>query len=223
MRGNSLEIRISEAKLNIDYSFFLLSLQIFLILWFWYGFLTIFGVTRLIYRMVQCSSRRLRYFIIKIHTHRYFHTHGHTRHVEHYIKKCSFGDWFVLYQMSRNMNRRFFAEFLTLLSRRVNPDPEIIDEEEEEEMENCMPPLPTREISNLSINQLNNPEKKNLLKPVPGYFRTKRNASMISLHSKVFDLTFDNWMNKNCAFSHGDRIFIVEVVTLRIGNWRMTG
>ena len=187
-----LKIRISEAKLNIDYSFFLLSLQIFLILWFWYGFLTIFGVTRLIYRVVQCSSRRLRYFIIKIHTHRYFHPHGHTRHVEHYIKKCSFGDWFVLYQMSRNMNRRFFAEFLTLLSRRVNPDPEIIDEEEEEEMENCMPPLPTREISNLSINQLNNPEKKNLLKPVPGYFRTKRNASMISLHSKVFDLTFDN-------------------------------
>ena len=95
--------------------------------------------------------------------------------------------------MSRNMNRRFFAEFLTLLSRRVNPDPEIIDEEEEDEMENMVPSLPTRETSNLSINQLNNSEKKNFLKPGGvNYFRTKRNPSMISLHSKVFDLTFDN-------------------------------
>ena len=89
--------------------------QIFLILWFWYGFLTIFGISRLIYRIIQCSSSQLRYFIIRMHIHRYFHAHGHMRHVEHYIKKCSYGDWFVLYQMSRNMNRRFFAEFLTLL------------------------------------------------------------------------------------------------------------
>ena len=90
-------------------------MQIFLILWFWYGFLTIFGISRLIYRIIQCSSSQLRYFIIRMHIHRYFHAHGHMRHVEHYIKKCSYGDWFVLYQMSRNMNRRFFAEFLTLL------------------------------------------------------------------------------------------------------------
>ena len=34
---------------------------------------------------------------------------------------CSYGDWFVLYQMSRNMNRRFFSEFLAVLSRRVDP------------------------------------------------------------------------------------------------------
>ena len=42
------------------------------------------------------------------------------RHVKHYItKKCSIGDWFVLYQMSRNMNQRFFAEFLALLAKRA--------------------------------------------------------------------------------------------------------
>ena len=47
------------------------------------------------------------------------------RHVKHYFNKSSYGDWFVLYQMSRNMNRRFFAEFLQILSQRVNPDPEM--------------------------------------------------------------------------------------------------
>ena len=35
----------------------------------------------------------------------------------------SIGDWFVLYQMSKNMNKRFFAEFIALLSLKINPDP----------------------------------------------------------------------------------------------------
>ena len=87
------------------------------------------------------------------------------------------------------MNRRFFAEFLTVLSRRVNPDPEIIEEEEELENMSICPPLPASAMpSNLSINS---PEKKNLLKPGVNNKFGKRNMSMISLHSKVFDLTFD--------------------------------
>ena len=56
--------------------------------------------------------------------HRYFKTNDNTSHIEHYILNCSIGDWFVLYQMSRNLNRKFFADFLTVLSKRVNPDPE---------------------------------------------------------------------------------------------------
>ena len=31
----------------------------------------------------------------------------------------SIGDWFVLYQMNKNMNKRFFAEFVALLSMKV--------------------------------------------------------------------------------------------------------
>ena len=31
------------------------------------------------------------------------------------------GDWFVLYQMSKNVNKRFFAEFLALLALTVDP------------------------------------------------------------------------------------------------------
>ena len=29
----------------------------------------------------------------------------------------------MLYQMSKNMNKRFFAEFIALLSLKINPDP----------------------------------------------------------------------------------------------------
>ena len=41
------------------------------------------------------------------------------------------GDWFVLYQMSKNLNQRFFAEFITVLALTVNPDPNIEPEEPE--------------------------------------------------------------------------------------------
>lgn len=80
--------------------------QIFLVLWFWYAFLTLFGAIRFVYRILQLSSRRFRYNVMKVRIHRYFKSNLNMRHVEHYAKNCSIGDWFVLYQMSRNMNTR---------------------------------------------------------------------------------------------------------------------
>ncbi|QQP31610.1 Innexin, partial [Caligus rogercresseyi] len=55
----------------------------------------------------------------------------HMRHIQHYVLNCSIGDWFVLYQMSKNLNKRFFAEFLALIAIVVNPDPNIAPEEPE--------------------------------------------------------------------------------------------
>ena len=37
--------------------------------------------------------------------------------MRYYVEHCSLGDWLVLYQMARNMNKRFFAEFLYVLAR----------------------------------------------------------------------------------------------------------
>ena len=38
-------------------------------------------------------------------------------HIRSYIENCSRGDWFVLYQLSKNLNRPFFMDFLTNLAR----------------------------------------------------------------------------------------------------------
>ena len=48
---------------------------------------------------------------------RYFRNSEHVQDVKSYIKSVSIGDWFVLYQMSKNLNRRFFHEFLIQLSK----------------------------------------------------------------------------------------------------------
>ena len=54
-----------------------------------------------------------RYYIMKARISRYFRSDKACFSVKSYVTTCSVGNWFVLYQMSRNMNRRFFAEFLT--------------------------------------------------------------------------------------------------------------
>ena len=54
-----------------------------------------------------------RYYIMKVRIARYFKSDKATNCVKSYVTTCSVGNWFVLYQMSRNMNRRFFSEFLT--------------------------------------------------------------------------------------------------------------
>lgn len=36
--------------------------------------------------------------------------------IEKFIRSCKLGDWFVLYQLSKNLNRPFFMDFLTHLS-----------------------------------------------------------------------------------------------------------
>jgi len=97
--------------------------KIFLVLWYWYIVLTVLGCIRLFYRGCQVSSSRVRYVMMRAKMHRYFKSDTNLKHVKNYIYHCSLGDWFVLYQMSRNMNRRFFADFLVILSKRVNPHP----------------------------------------------------------------------------------------------------
>ncbi len=48
---------------------------------------------------------------------RYFRNSEHVEDVKAYIKSVTIGDWFVLYQMSKNLNRRFFHDFLIQLSK----------------------------------------------------------------------------------------------------------
>ena len=51
------------------------------------------------------------------YVHRYFKHDENVAKVKNYIKRCSRGDWFVLYQLSKNLNRPFFMEFLVTLAK----------------------------------------------------------------------------------------------------------
>ena len=105
--------------------------KVFLLIWVWHWVLVLIGINRAITRSFQLISAKVRYFLIKVKMDRYFKNNRHIKHIMHYVMNCSIGDWFVLYQMSKNLNKRYFAEFLALVAMTVDPDPNIEAEEPE--------------------------------------------------------------------------------------------
>ena len=105
--------------------------KVFLLIWVWQGLLVLIGINRAMTRSFQLTSARVRFFLMKVKMDRYFRNNAHIKHIQHYIVNCSIGDWFVLYQMSKNLNKRYFAEFLALVAMTVDPDPNIEAEEPE--------------------------------------------------------------------------------------------
>lgn len=104
--------------------------KVFLVLWWWFMFVSIVGCTRLIYRLIQTQSAKLRYQLINLRMNRYFKKSTKITKIESFITQATLGDWFVLYQLSKNLNRPFFMDFLTHLSIRY--DQEYLDSEDDE-------------------------------------------------------------------------------------------
>jgi len=118
-RGGGQEIKNAICILGLN----MINDKVFAIIWLWHCILIFAGLNRIITRVFQLASPHVRFFLMKMTMHRYMNNNKHALHIQHYIMNCSIGDWFVLYQMSKNMNKRFFAEFIALLSLKINPDP----------------------------------------------------------------------------------------------------
>ena len=58
--------------------------------------------------------------MINMRMNRYFKRSHKMDKIRAFIDDCKLGDWFVLYQMSKNLNRPFFMDFLTQLSVRYS-------------------------------------------------------------------------------------------------------
>ena len=63
---------------------------------------------------------------------RYFRRSHKIIKIENYLNNCSLGDWFVLYQLSKNLNRPFFMDFLTTLGTKYAHG-HLCDEEDPED------------------------------------------------------------------------------------------
>jgi len=105
--------------------------KVFVLIWLWHCFIVFMGVIRLLTRSPQLVSSEVRYFLMKFKMQKYFKNNAHIKCIKHYLTNCSIGDWYVLYQMSKNLNQRFFAEYLTVLAMTIDPDPTVENEEAE--------------------------------------------------------------------------------------------
>ncbi len=108
--------------------------KVFLVIWWWFFVLFFLGFCRMIFRVVQIISVRLRFYMLNMRMHRYFKRNENMVRVRTYVYGCSRGDWFVLYQLSKNLNRPFFMEFLVNLSKVIEAqkeNPNLLDNKDE--------------------------------------------------------------------------------------------
>jgi len=106
--------------------------KVFFILWWWCFFVMLIALVRLIYRAIQCRCASLRLQLINMRMNRYFRRSAKVEKIEAFISQCKLGDWFVLYQMSKNLNRPFFMDFLTALSIRYAERGISVEEDSDE-------------------------------------------------------------------------------------------
>ena len=64
--------------------------------------------------VARCSW--LRFKLLDLRLHRYLKKSCKLEYIRTYILECKLGDWFVMYQLSKNLNRPFFIDFLTAIS-----------------------------------------------------------------------------------------------------------
>jgi len=89
--------------------------KIFMVLWWWCLIISCIGILRLIWRSSMCVSSYVRFQLMNMRMNRYFGRYKDMKNIKVFIRNCSLGDWFVLYQMSKNLNKPFFMEFLCCL------------------------------------------------------------------------------------------------------------
>jgi len=96
--------------------------KIYLVLWFWYMFLGPVSVLYLCYRLVTLMFHGVRYSLLYRKVRRKY-DEDMPRSLDFILAKGQLGDWFVLYQLSKNCNPYFFREFIKELARELKSRP----------------------------------------------------------------------------------------------------
>jgi len=161
--------------------------KVFLILWWWFFFISLIGVIRIIYRIIQSQSSWLRFHLINMRMNRYFKRSAKIVKIENFVTQCKLGDWFVLYQLSKNLNRPFFMDFLTHLSVRYAHG-HVCDEEADTEEDDA--PLIGQ------MNKMLKPSSKDgkLLNQMTIYVHPKEGVQAPLCQEEILDDTGDNFI-----------------------------
>uniref|UniRef100_A0A224XSQ0 Innexin n=2 Tax=Panstrongylus TaxID=65342 RepID=A0A224XSQ0_9HEMI len=88
--------------------------KIYVFLWFWFILLTLLSGLSLIYRIAVVVGPQIRLYLLRARSRL-----SPQDHIETITKKCQIGDWFVLYQLGKNMDAIIFKELLADLAKKL--------------------------------------------------------------------------------------------------------
>lgn len=90
--------------------------KIYLVLWFWYIFLLPIVTVQIIFDAVLIVVPALRNQLILSHISQSTKDQAGVRF---FLDRCNIGDWFILYQLSKNTDQYFFSKLLEKLSPQI--------------------------------------------------------------------------------------------------------
>jgi len=96
--------------------------KIYLILWFWYFFLGPVSILYMCYRLITIFFHDIRFSLLYRKVRRKYDD-DIRRCLEYVLSKGQIGDWFVLYQLSKNCNPYFYREFIRELAMDLDNRP----------------------------------------------------------------------------------------------------
>lgn len=88
--------------------------KIYIILWFWFIALAVLSGLAIIYRLITAFVPKFRYYLLVARA------NSAPRHaVETVAKNVKFGDWFILYLLSKNVNSYIFKDVIDVVVRQL--------------------------------------------------------------------------------------------------------
>ena len=89
--------------------------KIYVFLWFWFLFVAILSGLNLVYRTAVVVMPKFRLLLLRARSRL-----APQDEVETITKKCQIGDWFVLYQLGKNIDPLIFKELVSDLAKRLD-------------------------------------------------------------------------------------------------------
>ncbi len=88
--------------------------KIYVFLWFWFIILSVLSGVSLVYRAAVCFGPRVRLYLLRARSR--LSNHGE---IESIAEKCQIGDWFVLYQLGKNIDPMIYKEVISDLASKL--------------------------------------------------------------------------------------------------------
>ncbi|XP_065169616.1 innexin inx2 [Atheta coriaria] len=88
--------------------------KIYVFLWFWFIILSVLSGISLVYRAAVIMGPKLRLYLLRARSRL-----ASQEQIEVIAKKCHIGDWFVLYQLGKNIDPLIFKEIINDLAKRL--------------------------------------------------------------------------------------------------------
>ncbi|KAF6205910.1 hypothetical protein GE061_020086 [Apolygus lucorum] len=88
--------------------------KIYVFLWFWFIFLTLISGLSLLYRIAVVMMPQLRLYLLRARSRM-----SPQNQIETIANKCQIGDWFILYQLGKNIDPLIFKELIADLAKKL--------------------------------------------------------------------------------------------------------